>query len=403
MRKMNAKLIVAAAVAASAMMFTACGGSKQETTAAETTAAETTAAAQVETATPAKPESMGTVTLGNYKGIELEDRKIEVTDEEVDSYIESVLEYEASTKEVDRPAENGDTVNIDYVGKKEGVAFDGGTAAGYDLVLGSGSFIDGFEDGLIGVKKGDQVTLNLTFPEDYHAEELAGQAVTFDVTVNAVKEPSEQELTDEWVNSYTQGAQKTVAEYQAEIKRELTDQYKQSAYTADVTNAIQAVIDSSEFNIDPAALEYETKVQADQALVYLQQYGMDLESYLSMTGLTQEEYDEQMKSTGEESVKTQMVVEEIAKKEGLELTNADYKKLEELTGYSKDLLVQYYGQEQVDKDAQYLKVADFIISNAVRVTAPAEEAAEETVEESAEESTEAADAGTEAEETTAAN
>ena len=403
MRKMNAKLIVAAAVAASAMMFTACGGSKQETTAAETTAAETTAAAQVETATPAKPASMGTVTLGNYKGIELEDRKIEVTDEEVDSYIESVLEYEASTKEVDRPAENGDTVNIDYVGKKDGVAFDGGTAAGSDLVLGSGSFIDGFEDGLIGAKKGDQVTLNLTFPEDYHAEELAGQAVTFDVTVNAVKEPSEQELTDEWVNSYTQGAQKTVAEYQAEIKRELTDQYKQSAYTADVTNAIQAVIDSSEFNIDPAALEYETKVQADQALVYLQQYGMDLESYLSMTGLTQEEYDEQMKSTGEESVKTQMVVEEIAKKEGLELTNADYKKLEELTGYSKDLLVQYYGQEQVDKDAQYLKVADFIISNAVRVTAPAEEAAEETVEESAEESTEAADAGTEAEETTAAN
>ena len=122
-----------------------------------------------------------------------------------------------------------------------------------------------------------------------------------------------------------------------------------------------------------------------------------------MTGLTQEEYDEQMKSTGEESVKTQMVVEEIAKKEGLELTNADYKKLEELTGYSKDLLVQHYGQEQVDQDAQYLKVADFIISNAVRVTAPAEEAAEETVEESAEESTEAADAGTEAEETTAAN
>ena len=170
-----------------------------------------------------------------------------------------------------------------------------------------------------------------------------------------------------------------------------------------MTNAIQAVIDSSEFNIDPAALEYETKVQADQALVYLQQYGMDLESYLSMTGLTQEEYDEQMKTTDEESVKTQMVVEEIAKKESLELTNADYKKLEELTGYSKDLLVQYYGQEQVDKDAQYLKVADFIISNAVRVTAPAEETAEETVGESAEESTEAADAGTKAEETTAAN
>lgn len=403
MRKMETKLILAAAFAACALMFTACGGSKQETTAAETTAAETSAAAQAGTTSPSKPDSLGTVTLGNYKGIELEDHKIDVTDEEVDAYIESVLQYAASSEEVDRPAEDGDTVNIDYVGKKDGVAFDGGTASGYDLVLGSGSFIDGFEDGLIGVKKGEQVTLNLTFPENYHAEELAGQAVTFDVTVNAVKEKKEQELTDEWVNDYTQGAQKTVAEYHAEIKRELTDQYKQSAYTADVNNVIQTVIDSSEFNIDPAALEYETKVQTDQSQVYLQQYGIDLETYLSMTGMTQEEYDEQMKTTGETSVKTQLVVQEIAKKEGLEVTNADYKKLEELTGYSKDLLVQYYGQDQVDADAQYLKVADYLISNAVRVEEPVEETAEETVEESAEESTEAADAGTGTEETTAAN
>ena len=398
MRKTEAKLILAAAVAASAMMFAACGGSAQETTAAETTAAETTAA-QAGTEAPAKPESLGTVKLGNYKGIELEDRKIDVTDEEVNSYIDSVLKNASSATEVDRPAENGDTVNIDYVGKKDGVAFDGGTASGYDLVLGSNSFIDGFEDGLIGAKKGEKLTLNLTFPEQYHSEELAGQAVTFDVTVNAVKEPKEQALTDEWVSEYTGGAQKTVAEYQAEIKKELTEQYKNSAYTADVTNAIQAAIESSEFSLDPAALEYETKVQTDHAMGYLQQYGIDLASYLSMTGMTQEDYDAQMKATAEESLKTQLVVQEIAKQEGLEVAGADYKKLEELTGYSKDLLVQYYGQEQVDSDAQYLKVADFLISNAVRVEAPAEEtteaAAEETAEASAEENAEAS-----AEETT---
>ena len=183
--------------AAALMMFaTGCSGQKSAKDASQ---AESTAEGE----TPAETEEYvaeGSITLGEYKGIPVTVTEPTVTDEEVDAQIQQLLNSSAEYLEVDREAQLGDQVNIDYKGMKDGVAFDGGTAEGYDLVLGSNSFIDGFESGLVGAKKGEEVTLNLTFPDPYQNNpDLAGQAVVFEVKVNNVKEKTVPELTDDFV------------------------------------------------------------------------------------------------------------------------------------------------------------------------------------------------------------
>lgn len=169
------------------------------------------------------------VTLGDYKNMNITIKKNEVTDEDVDSYINYLLAANESYVDItDRDvAQNGDVANIDYVGKKDGVAFDGGTATGFDLDLGSGVFIDGFEDGVVGMKVGETKELNLTFPETYSNEELAGADVVFTVTLNAIKEAVIPELTDEYVKSLDNGLA-TVEEYKADIRKTMEDSYASS-------------------------------------------------------------------------------------------------------------------------------------------------------------------------------
>ena len=169
------------------------------------------------------------VTLGDYKNMSITIAKNEVTDEDLDSYIDYLLAANESYVDItDRDvAQNGDVANIDYVGKKDGVAFDGGTATGFDLDLGSGVFIDGFEDGVVGMKVGETKDLNLTFPEDYNNEELAGADVVFTVTLNSIKEAVIPELTDEYVQSLDNGLS-TVEEYKADIRKTMEDSYASS-------------------------------------------------------------------------------------------------------------------------------------------------------------------------------
>ncbi len=169
------------------------------------------------------------VTLGDYKNMSITIAKNEVTDEDLDSYIDYLLAANESYVDItDRDvAQNGDVANIDYVGKKDGVAFDGGTATGFDLDLGSGVFIDGFEDGVVGMKVGETKDLNLTFPEDYNNEELAGADVVFTVTLNSIKEAVIPELTDEYVQSLDNGLA-TVEEYKADIRKTMEDSYASS-------------------------------------------------------------------------------------------------------------------------------------------------------------------------------
>ncbi|MBQ7536216.1 MAG: trigger factor [Stomatobaculum sp.] len=389
MRKSMKKAAAAAGIIAGALILASCGKKPAETTAAATTAAaaetttaaapaETTAAAETQAETVAEPDNYGTVTLGDYKGVDVEVHDVNVTDDDVKDYADSLVSYNPVTSEVDRAAKEGDTVNIDYVGKKDGVAFDGGTAQGYDLTLGSNTFIDGFESGLIGVKKGDKVELNLTFPEDYGNADLAGQSVVFEVTVNGVKETVDAVLNDEWVQNYSGGDQNTVDEFLAAVKEELQEQAEQNEYASQLNNLITTIADNATIDVNPEAIEYEAQKMIESSQNSLAQYGIDLDSYLSMVGMSKDEYEEQMRSNGEEYAKIKLLVQEIAEKEGLDkLTDADYKAIEEKYGYSKQMLIQMAGQEAVDFETLYMKVSDYLPENANKVEAPAEEKAEE--------------------------
>ena len=400
MRFSPKKLLLMTGLTAMAISFAACGKKDAAKSSDGSAAAESTTAADANL--PKEPKNFGKVTLGKYEGVEIKTHDVSVSDEEVDSYIQNVLENSQNLTEVDRPAASGDTVNIDYEGKKDGVAFDGGTAQGQNLELGSHSFIDGFEEGLIGATKGEKRTLNLTFPADYHAAELAGQSVTFDVTVNSVQEKSQPELTDEWVAKTTNNAQTTVDAYRAEIKSQLLAQKEKNERNQELTAALDAVMSDSTFEVNEEAKAYEAAVQKERMNKQLSQYGLTLESYLQMTSMTQESYDQQMLEAGENVAKVKLMVDEIAKKEKLKLDDAAYKALEDSYGYSKDMLVSILGKEQVDLQARELQVANFILDKATKVPAGADDTQAASAGESAGETAASEAAGeTQASETAA--
>ena len=211
------------AVSLSAMMLAGCGKAdvQQESTVQESTAAETEAATETESETKVYPDeayldgiNLGDfVELGDYKGVDVTVTKAEVTDEMVDQYIQSVLDSNKNKEEVDRAVKDGDVVDIKYVGKKDGVEFDNGSSDSYELTIGSNTFIDGFEDGVIGMKKDETKDLNLTFPEDYSNTDLAGADVVFTVTVNHVYEETDAVLDDAFVAARNIDGVSTVAEY----------------------------------------------------------------------------------------------------------------------------------------------------------------------------------------------
>ena len=197
-------------------------------------------------------ENLGTATLAEYKGVKVNVPAPEVTDEEVQQKIDTALSQNPKEVEVDRAAQEGDVVNIDFKGSQDGVEFAGGSAQGQDLELGSGSMIDGFEDGLMGAKKGDKKELNLTFPENYREESLAGPAVVFEVTVNAVKEKQDAVLDDEFVQGISE--YQTVEEYKESIRSDLMEQKEKSADYQIQQTVLQTVVDGSEVKLSKNAL-----------------------------------------------------------------------------------------------------------------------------------------------------
>lgn len=369
-----------------AMLTVACSGakSKESDSNNDTTVEQTTAPELV------APASYGSVKLGEYKGIKITMPDTTVTDEEVERQIEAILLANPDKIEVtDRNAELGDTVNIDYVGKKDGVEFDGGKASGSDLDLGSNSFIPGFEDGLVGAEKGETRDLDLTFPKDYHNEELAGQKVVFTVTVNGIYEQKEAELTDAWVEKITAGEQKTVEEYRA-FQRESAEQSKKlSANQQAQQQALKAVIDSSEFSPSQEALDYEFQNMVmqykDMAGSTGQEYETFVKEYYSMT---KDEFETELKTYAEEIVKQRLVIDEIANQEKLVVEEKDYEILTELYGQDKESLIASYGQEAIDSSAKLYKVVNFLVENAEKTIEKAI-TSESTVAPTTEETTEA--------------
>lgn len=310
----------------------------------------------------------GKVTVGEYKGLAL----TSVSQETVDEEIQAMLEYYSALVEVDRAAEEGDTVNINYVGLKDGVAFDGGTddsEEGTDLVLGSNSFIDGFEDGLIGAVAGEQRDLDLTFPEDYTNADLAGQAVVFQVTVNAVKENAIPELTDEFF-AETFPDYPTVAEYTAALREALNT----NSYYEQVTELVMASSVVEKYNEANVLLRKQQLIEerTSYAEYYGSYYGLDTETAIMyfLGYESMEAMEEEMGEYAYEVEKNAMIITEIAELENIEVTDAYYDEqaaeLAEYYGYADVAsFEEAYGKDVIAASLLSELVMQFIIENAV--------------------------------------
>lgn len=348
--------------AAALMMFaTGCSGQKSAKDASQ---AESTAEGETSAETE-EYVAEGSITLGDYKGIPVTVTEPAVTDEEVDAQIQQLLNSSAEYLEVDREAQLGDQVNIDYKGMKDGVAFDGGTAEGYDLVLGSNSFIDGFESGLVGAKKGEEVTLNLTFPDPYQNNpDLAGQAVVFEVKVNNVKEKTVPELTDDFVAKVSP-EDGTVEKLRENMKAFILEQKQYQIDNQRNTDILNAVIDKSEIvcATDDVDKNYETQVQyyTNQASMY----GLDLATYAGLMGMDEEGLKSELRNVARDMTKQEMLLKEIASRENITVTDEDREALAERYGYdSLESFLETADKEIVDDTALMQKTLDFLVENA---------------------------------------
>ncbi len=354
-----------------AMLVTGCSKEAEEaaTTAAvegtETAAAEET---EAETVVEVVPDGQESVELGQYKGLEYIPIDYTITDEDVEMEIQALLEANPVVVEVDRPAQEGDVVNIDYVGKKDGVAFDGGTDQGYDLELGSDSFIDGFEDGLIGVEKGQAVSLNLTFPEVYHSEELAGQDVVFDVTVNSVKESIPSTLSDSFVAQYTQYT--TVDEYREGLRKELQEYVDQLGDTQMKNELYAQILDTSKVTVAESAVQGYFDDLYDGYAREAEQYSMDMDTYVSYFGVDLDTFKADMNRMAQEAVMNQAICSAIAEAEGITITDEDRQALAEELGYGDvEVMINMTSEAIVDNYIMSEKVIEFVAENAKAVEA----------------------------------
>lgn len=289
------------------------------------------------------------VKLGEYKGIEVSQAKPAVTEEERDSYISYFLKMDP-----DRGVIEGDTVNIDYVGTKDGTAFEGGTASGASLTIGSGSFIEGFEDGLIGAKKGDTVELNLQFPADYRATELAGQDVVFTVTVNSILAGEEQELTDGYVKGLGIDGVETVDAYRQYVYDMLLAQAEQT-YDTNVENLIaDEVISRCEFTKDPpqAMVERYTETLKQNLTNQAASYGMDLMQFLGNYGMDESNYEENLKSQAVKSAQQYIVLKAIADAEKISVSDEEIQN-------SMDELAKSSGYESSEDIGELVDTRDY--------------------------------------------
>lgn len=314
-----------------------------------------------------KPE----VILGEYKGLTLKKINTVVTDEDVEKELQKMAEedYRMVTVE-DRPAQLGDTVVIDYNGLLDGNAFEGGTAENYSLELGSGSFIPGFEDQLVGVAAGDEVKVNVTFPEDYHAEDLAGKPVVFEVTVHSVKAKEIPEINDDFAAEKSDFS--TLEEYKADLHARMAKARVNVAKTENENEAVEKAAENAETEIPECMIEHRIDSQVRRFEQMLSQQGIPFDRYMQMTGTTVEQMREELRPNAEKSVKVSLVLEAIADKEALKATDEQIDaKIEEMAKqygadpeeYKKQ--VSEIEREYIGEDLRFELATDFIVANAV--------------------------------------
>ena len=315
-----------------------------------------------------KPE----VSIDGYKGIAVEKKVEEVTDEAVDAEVESARKRNARTVEVsDRAAAMGDIANIDYEGFVDGVAFDGGKGEGHDLTLGSGSFIPGFEDQIVGKSVGEEFDVNVTFPTEYHAEELAGKSATFKTKLNGLKAEELPALDDEFVKDVSEFD--TLDEYKADIKSKM-EQRNESKAESDVENALaEALMEKLVGEIPEVMFEIETENFVRDYDTRLRQNGLDLNTYCKYTGLTLEALREQMRPQAERQVKVRLALEKIASLENLtvteEETNEEFERISAAYGVPAEQVKSMIAVEDLNADIVVGKALKLVRENA-KVGAP---------------------------------
>lgn len=294
--------------------------------------------------------------LAQYKGVEVEKETVEITDEKVNEEIEKLRENAAKLKEVEEnePAKNDDVVNINFEGFIDGEAFAGGKAEGYDLTLGSHSFIDTFEDQIAGHKKGDEFDVNVTFPEEYHAENLKGKPALFKVKVNSIKRKEEAELNDDLAKEL---GFDSVEDMKNKTRENITKTEESRVENNFKNKVVEAVVNATQVEVPEVLVQREIDYQINRFAQQLQMQGINLNQYFQMTGQTMEAMRESSKENAEKSVKTELVLSEIAKAEGIKATDEEVsKEIETLAlmyGLDKEALIA-----DVRKNGNYERFID---------------------------------------------
>ena len=314
-----------------------------------------------------KPE----VTLGEYKGLEIEKVSTRVTQKEVDAKIQEEAEKNARTITVtDRPVQDGDEVILDFEGFVDGVAFEGGKGENYPLTIGSGSFIPGFEEQLVGAEAEKEMEVKVTFPEDYHAEDLKGKEAVFKCTIHEIKAKELPEIDDEFAAEVSEFD--TLEEYKADIKAKIKDQKASEGKRKQEDQAVDAVVKNAQYEIPQPMIETQVMQMADDFAQRIQSQGIYLEQYFQFTGMTADKMMDELRPQAIKRIETRLVLEAIAKAENIEISDEkldeELAKMAESYKMEVDKLKEFMDEnekKQMKEDMAVQEAITFLIENAV--------------------------------------
>ncbi|MDD6022974.1 MAG: trigger factor [Oscillospiraceae bacterium] len=307
------------------------------------------------------------VTLGQYKGIEAEKPEVTVTEADVDAEVKRLADRNSSVATADRPAVMGDTLVIDFKGYKDGVAFEGGEGDNHSLKLGSGNFIPGFEEQLVGMSAGEEKDIEVTFPENYGAEELAGQPATFHVVCHEVKETLTPELDDEFAKDVSETAE-TLSDLRKELEEKLTKERTEAAEKAFHNAAIQAAMDNMTVVIPDGMVEEQLDNMMEQYSMSMQQSGFSLEQYAQMMGTSVQGLRESSREGAVAQIKNTLLLEKVAEVENIEISDEDieaqYEKLASEYEMEVAQVKEYLPAEEIKREQKLQKAMDLITESA---------------------------------------
>lgn len=313
-----------------------------------------------------KPE----VTLGDYKGLDVPKTRVTVKKEEVEEELKRTQEQNAREITIeDRPVKDGDILTIDYSGSVDGEKFEGGTAEDQTLVIGSGAFIPGFEDQLIGKELNEETEINVTFPEEYHASDLAGKEAVFEVKIKAIKEKELPELDDEFASEVSEF--ETLEEYKADIKEKIRSRKKEEANTERENKLVDMAVENAQMDIPDAMVEEQVQQMTEEFAQRLSYQGLSMEQYLQFSGMDAQKFADDMKPQAVKRIETRLVLEAIVKAENIEASEEDYKaEIEKMAAMYQmeaeqfEKIIQGPQKDQIMDDIAVQKAVDFLVAEA---------------------------------------